>query len=269
MKELFSNWKLFLNENRYFDLSSFEPRESLDPKVWILEKSQIVPKIRAKLLKIAQNFIDKIEINSYDIVDITLTGSLANYNWTDFSDFDLHIVLDFKQIDENPGLVRAFFRTKAKIWNISHDIKIKGHDVEIYVQDLAEPHTSTGVFSLMLNRWVKKPIKMRPEIDENDVRKKAEYISDLVDEIESLFYREEFDMAYEMAKKVREKIRKFRKCGLRREGEYSSENLAFKLMRRNGYLRKLADLITNSYDKTMSIPPGKRDFDQFLKEIAD
>tara|TARA_A100001515_G_scaffold115335_1_gene96939 strand:+ start:1148 stop:1957 length:810 start_codon:yes stop_codon:yes gene_type:complete len=268
MKQLFSNWKGFLKESRFFDLSMFKPRETLSPKVWNFDKDRVDPKVREKLLQIAEDFIEQIKIKSFEVIDITLTGSLANYNWTDFSDFDLHIILDFKQIDENPGLVGDFFRTKSKIWNLAHDIKIKDHDVEIYVQDLAEPHASTGVYSLLLNRWVKKPIKLRPEIDENEVKKKAAHISDLIDEIENLYNQNEFGMALEMAKRVREKIRNFRKCGLQREGEYSSENLAFKFMRRNGYLRKLADLITNSYDKSMSIPPGKRDFDEFLKEIS-
>ena len=38
-----------------------------------------------------------------------LTGSLANYNWSSFSDVDLHIIVDFSQIDENYELVKGFF----------------------------------------------------------------------------------------------------------------------------------------------------------------
>ena len=36
-------------------------------------------------------------------------------------------------------------------------------------------------------------------------------------------------------------------------GEYSVENLAFKTLRRNGYLEKLSNAKTDAYDKMMSI----------------
>ena len=267
MKELFSNWNSFLKENRYYDLSSFKPREKLNPKLWIKNDSRVENGIRRALLRIAEEFIDNIKIKPFDVLDVTFTGSSANYNWTEYSDIDLHIILDFKQIDENPGLVRNFFRLKSKMWNLTHEIKIKGYDVEIYVQDLAEPHASTGVYSLLLNKWVKKPIKARPEIDENQVNKKANYISDLIDEVENLFITKSYNKAYEMAGKVRKKIGNFRKCGLQSAGEFSSENLAFKLLRRNGYLRKLADFLVNSYDKSRSVPPGKRDIDKIMENL--
>ena len=122
---------------------------------------------------------------------------------------------------------------------------------------------------LCSKRLVVKNLKqIKQLLEEDSLYIAKERIGFLIDEIENLYNQNEFGMALEMAKRVREKIRNFRKCGLQREGEYSSENLAFKFMRRNGYLRKLADLITNSYDKSMSIPPGKRDFDEFLKEIS-
>ena len=43
------------------------------------------------------------------IEDLRLTGSLANYNWSEYSDVDLHLVVDFEKIDEDIELVKAFF----------------------------------------------------------------------------------------------------------------------------------------------------------------
>jgi len=266
MKNLFENWNSFLNETRYYDLSSFIPRDNLNPKFWIMD-SRLDSSIRNKLLQIAEDFVNSIKINSFDIIDITFTGSSANYNWTEYADVDLHIILDFKQINENPGFVGDFFRTKSRLWNITHDIKIKGHEVEIYVQDLAEPHAATGVYSILLNRWNKKPQRSRPEIDENQVNKKASHISDIIDDVERLYHLKEYQLALETGKKLRNKLRNFRKCGLQREGEFSSENLAFKLLRRNGYLRKLADFLVNSYDKSNSMPPGKRDLEDIIDNL--
>ena len=259
MKELLENWNEFLKESVYIDMSSFKPRDTLNPKLWSDEQTRLKPEVRKVLLQIAYDFLDEVKINSSDIVDITVTGSSANYNWTEYSDIDLHIVLDFRQIGEKVSLVKNFFHAKSKLWNLAHEIMIGGHEVELYVQELAEPHASTGVFSLALGRWVKKPRKHKPTIDQTMVHKKANTLVDLIDQIEKHFAIENYDIAHKMAEKVRNKIRNFRKCGLQDSGEYSSENLAFKTLRKNGYLRKLADLLISSYDKSKSFDPAKRD----------
>ena len=44
-----------------------------------------------------------------------------------------------------------------------------------------------------------------------------------------------------------------RQTGLDREGEYSYENITFKVLRRVGLLDKLADLETLAYDKSLSM----------------
>jgi predicted nucleotidyltransferase len=64
--------------------------------------------IREPMLKIASNFIEGLPFD-VKIEDITLTGSLANYNWSSYSDVDLHIIVDFSKIDENYDLVKGFF----------------------------------------------------------------------------------------------------------------------------------------------------------------
>ena len=103
--------------------------------------------------------------------------------------------------------------------------------------------------------------------DENQVNKKASHISDIIDDVERLYHLKEYQLALKTGKKLRNKLRNFRKCGLQREGEFSSENLAFKLLRRNGYLRKLADFLVNSYDKSNSMPPGKRDLEDIIDNL--
>ena len=53
--------------------------------------------------------------------------------------------------------------------------------------------------------------------------------------------------------KLKERIRKFRRSGLDKGGEYSVENLTFKVLRMNNYLKKLSDLKKNTYDEMMSL----------------
>jgi hypothetical protein len=44
-----------------------------------------------------------------------------------------------------------------------------------------------------------------------------------------------------------------RKAGLEKEGEFSAENITFKILRRNGYLKKLFDLKKRAVTKDLSL----------------
>ena len=111
-----------LKEVLEVDPDSFKIHEDLDPQIWNDEK--IEPEIRKKLLKIATDFIEGLPIR-VKVEDITLTGSLANYNWSKFSDVDLHIIVNFEMIDENEELVKGFFDAQRMRWNEIHDITRK------------------------------------------------------------------------------------------------------------------------------------------------
>jgi len=246
------SWKLFEQSLKTVNLSSFELHSDLNTDIWDSDDN-LNPDIRYKLLKIAEDFLQNLGIEGIEYHDITITGSIANYNWSKFSDIDLHIVLDFSKLNEDIELVREFFRGKFGIWNKTHDIIINGFEVEIYVQDSGEPHVSTGVYSVTNNSWLIKPSRETFEIDAKNTKKKALKFMDLIDGLEDIFNDDDFKDAHDYAKKLKKKIRKFRQCGLEKSGQYSSENLAFKVLRRNGYLEKLSQLYNDSYDKMMSI----------------
>ena len=74
-------------------------------------------------------------------------------------------------------------------------------------------------------------------------------IDTLIDSIKD----DDIDMAKEMIKKYKEKLKKYRSCGLEDKGEYSTENLVFKLLRRNGYIKKLYDQSGKILDKKLSM----------------
>ena len=108
-------------------------KDSLHPMFW--EEESLKEEIRSKLVEIAQKFLDELGIDNLTVDDITLTGSLANYNWNDKSDIDLHILIDFDSLPQSNGLLKDFMNLKRMLWNKTHNIKIKDHDVEVYVQD--------------------------------------------------------------------------------------------------------------------------------------
>ena len=261
-----SLWKEFVEDSRSIDLDNFELNDELNPEIWMSE-NKIRPEVAVKLVEIAKDFLKNIGLEDIDYEDITFTGSLANFNWSKYSDVDLHVLVNFSDFDENVDLVREFFRAKSGLWNKDHDIRIRGFEVEIYGQDSEEPHISTGVYSLLKNEWLVKPTKEPTDINYRCVENKAERLMDMIDQASEIFYKEEYKESHRFGRKIKEKIKKFRKCGLERGGQFSEENIAFKILRRNGYLEKLSNIVTNSYDRLMSLSDNyQKKFDNFIKE---
>lgn len=222
--------------------------DHLNEKIWTKD-GELDLEILEKLEEIAKDFHEYLDVKA-PIKDIWFTGSLANYNWTDVSDIDLHILIDYKDIDEDEDFVRDYLASKKTIWNEKHDIRIKGFEVELYAQDSDEFHRASGVYSIQNEEWVRKPSLEKPEIDKDAIKDKIKSIVDKIEVVESI---DEPEKTYKKAEKLKDKLKKMRQSGLEKTGEFSSENLAFKYLRNNGYIERLFNIITNSYDKSMSI----------------
>jgi len=232
-------------------VKSFKPKDTLSSQIFEENGKGFImrPEIRKKLLEISDEFIETFGVEFF-VHDIVLTGSLANYNWSNFSDVDLHIIIDFKESKYNSDLVKEFFDAKKNVWNEKHDIVIKGYDVEMYVQDVEEPHVSSGVYSILHDKWEVKPKQETPNIDDNKILSKSEFYAKIID---TLVKNGKNKNVLPLIEKIRMKIKDFRQSGLESGGEYSYENLVFKLLRRNGYIEKLLKLKINITDKKLSI----------------
>ena len=230
---------------------SFDTHDTLQPDIW--DGERIKPEIREKLVEIAMDFMEGLPI-AVDVKDITLTGSLANYNWSNYSDVDLHIIVNFLDVDENTALVKAFFDNARMKWNNDHDIKMKGYDVEIYVEDQNESHKSSGLYSLMKDKWIKKPKKYRSTIDFPAARMKAEDIEFQVNIVANLITAKKYETAMKNIERIKRKISNMRRAGLESTlQEFSVENIAFKILRRNDTLAYLNDLKKRAYDDMMTV----------------
>jgi hypothetical protein len=235
------------------NLSGFESKPMLNQRIWD-DSNTMKPEIRKRLLRISNEYFNGLGLNGVDILDITLTGSLANFHWSEYSDVDLHIIVDYKEVPMKYSLVADFLKTKSTLWNETHNIKIYGFDVELYVQDEKEPHTSTGVYSVLKNKWLIKPKKVKTQINDEVIIEKSEKIIDIVDKLEQLLRSgENMGKLIKLSDKLKDKIKKMRKSGLDRVGEWSVENLVFKVLRRNGTLDKLHNIKNKSYDKYMTL----------------
>ncbi len=234
-------------------LDSFSIKDTLNPKVWENpedpKKAVMIPKVRKALLKIAEEFIDYLGDDIF-VDDIVLTGSLANFNWSEYSDFDLHIHIDLQQFENEGPLYKELFDLKKFIFNERHDIKIFGYDVELYAQDTEEVHTSSGVYSIMNDEWLDSPKKLDFEVDKKVLENK---IKCWTDKIEKAIDTDTNDDNIEVLENLRKKLKEYRKSGLEKEGELSYENLVFKFLRRSGHIQKLFDTTHKAVDKQLSV----------------
>ena len=242
--------KLSIKNQKFTNSGLLVPKNTLNPKIWT--DMEIDPEVQSQLKAIAEDILENIEISA-KIKDIIITGSSASYNWHKFSDIDLHILLDFKEIDENFELVKRMLDQTRINWNKTHNIFIRGHEVELYFQDINETHKASGIWSILKDEWSKKPIKKDIDLDLDTAEKKAEALVKSIDYVAETFDAGDNIDAYDYASKIKKKIANMRKSGLDREGIYSPENLAFKMLRNANYLEKLSDIKTSSYDKMMSI----------------
>ena len=236
-------------------LSSFKVQDTLNPKIWddVESSPKLKSDIRERLLEIAYQFVDFLGV---DIVvsDIIMTGSLSNFNWSKYSDVDLHIVANYNQFPSNQvDLYKELFNLKKIIFNEKHDITIFGYDVELYVQDESETHFSSGVYSVLFDEWANEPKKESVSIDKEKLKNKSKQWMDIIDGVLENAKDEDLETAKSIVKKYKDKLKKYRTCGLEKNGEYSYENLVFKILRRNGYIERLHNFGNEFLDKKLSL----------------
>lgn len=231
------------------DVTSIQMHDTLSPLVWDSDE-KIKTDVRKTLLMNAKRFIEFCDAENLKFDDVILTGSMANYNYNENSDLDVHVVLDFNQISKNKDFVGDFFKLKKQLWADKLPIQVKGHDVEMYFQDNAEPHHSSGTYSLIKNDWIRKPTKKIVNIDSANVQLKAADLMNAIDDLESNKSEANFIKKHDNLKK---KIKKYRQTGLDTKGEYSTENLVFKILRNSGYLEKLVTMKNEYLTKELSL----------------
>lgn len=243
-------------------IDSFYLKDELNPTIWENpqdpQNAKLKEGIRDRILKIANIFIDYLDVDAF-VQDIIFIGSLTGFNWSDFSDFDIHIVYDFSDFKSKEKLYRELFDLKKTVFNSQHNITIKGFDVELFVEDEKSGNQSAGEFSILNNSWNKIPDFESFELDEKKIKEKTKQWMDIIDGTIKNAKDEPLEDAIELVSKYKNKLKKYRTCGLEKGGEYSYENLVFKALRRNGYLGKLMDFKNDYIDKTLSLEQEKNE----------
>ena len=237
-------------------LDSFNLKDTLNPKIWDNpedpKKAKMKPKVKQALMKIANEFIDYLGDDAF-VEDITLTGSLSNFNWSEYSDFDLHIIVDFERFEKEEETYKELFNLKKQVFNDKHDIKIFGYDVELYAQGSEEKHESSGVYSVMEDKWINQPEKLKVNIDKSVIEDKVKNWNEKIENALEELKGDDLGKGKKKIEDLKTKLKDYRKSGLDKDGELSYENLTFKFLRRNGMIEKLFNTYNNYMDKELSI----------------
>lgn len=253
-----------LQENLYdevsmndINLNPLEPKPQLNPRFWI--NGKLNSKVRLKLMDIADDFIQTLNVKWVKPLDVVFTGSLANYNWTKYSDIDIHVIMNYEEVYKNVEFVKEYFEMKKYSWSQDHDsLRIYGFPVELYVEDSNDAASSSGVYSIERNKWIVEPKPFDDnEFDEQYVKKTAAKLMTQVDElsdmIDSTDDEYKMDVLSKKVKRLNDKVKFIRQKSLKKEGEMGNGNIIYKAMRNAGYIDKLWDLKSKTYDKLNSL----------------
>lgn len=224
--------------------------DELNPKLW--QGFELKEEVKDKLEEITEAFIEYLDIPAESILDVQITGSSANYNYTEHSDLDLHLIVDYEKVHQECPIVEGYLWSMKAAFNKEHDISIYGVPVEVYAEDSRQSAVSNGVYSLLNDEWIKKPQKIEPTTNDAAVLAKYNEIKDIVDKLNDS----------EEAQDILDKVYEMRKAGLSNEGEYSTENLAFKRLRNEGYIDMLKKIKKQKIDKQLTLEY----YNEYIKE---
>lgn len=221
----------------------FQIHDVLNPKLW--QDNQLLPEVRQKIVDIVANFEEYVEIPIH-IVDIVIVGSNASYNYTQYSDLDVHVIVNPEMVTEIPEDIQTLiYNMKKSSFNKEFDIKIKGIPVELYVEDMGSSVVSNGIYSVCDDRWVKEP-KQNSSITKHNIEKELEeWISKIEEVIASGSYEDisgTIDLLYLM-----------RKNSIAIDGEFGKGNEIFKTLRDRGYLAKVKEALTGAISRNLSL----------------
>ena len=243
------------NESRIIKFSDFLKEEitstlqyhqDLNPTIW--DGFELKDDVRHKLIEIGNTWVTWANIPVEAVKDMILVGGNANYNYTPQSDIDLHILVDVDAIPNCPDFIDDYLKDKKQLWSLTHDIKIHGHDVEIYAQDMNDGFTKDqGVFSLTDNNWIAEPVNQEINLDNPHILKK---VQEYIEKIDSLIASNAEEESFQ---KLKDKFKDMRSTDIKKHGEFSQGNLIFKELRNLGYLDKMNNYIKTKQDERLSL----------------
>jgi len=227
-------------------LSTLEYHQELNPELW--DGNDLKQEVKDKLIEIGKTWVEWANIPIEAVKDLILVGGNANFNYTPKSDIDVHILIDVDEIPNCPDFIDDYLKDKKQLWSLTHDIKVHGHDVEVYAQDMNDGFVQDqGVYSLTKDEWLVEPTHKEVSLDDPHVSKK---VQDYIGQIDALIASNAEDESFE---KLKDKFKNMRQSDIKKAGEFSHGNLIFKELRNLGYLDRMNDYIKSKQDERLSL----------------
>lgn len=232
-------------------LNEFEVHQTLNPAIWDTNYSTLRPEIKDRVLEIVEEFKQYTEV-PLSIVDIHILGSMASYNYTKYSDLDVHIVVNYDLMDASKEILQTMYNLAKTDFNKEYDITCHGYNVELYVEDVKSVTISNGIYSLYTDKWIKYPDRL-DQVPNVDLEPELTYmkshiysamnmrdLTDIEDMINSLYC--------------------IRRLSLATDGEFGKGNLIFKEIRNEGLLDDLKAMRTELKSKQLSLESIAREY---------
>lgn len=221
-------------------------RDELNPVFW--EGKFLKPVVRNALMRFGKSFAEYVDLPEESIIDIILLGGNAGYNYTRYSDLDVHLVINPSYVpDCDPEFIDDYYKDKKTLWELTHDVKIFGVKAEPYIE---RPNIvrkkSQGVYSILKNKWLQEPEKADVGIDEKELEKKVNNAKNILDRLL------QSNNAVGLKAAVK-KLRDARTASIEKFGEYGMENLVFKELRNAGYIDKVRKVGLELKSKSLSL----------------
>lgn len=232
---------------------SLEKHDTLNPAIW--DGENLKEEVKGAIKEIVEKYIEDSEILSIDdIIDIELLGSNASYNYTRYSDLDIHLVVNMEALSSDPALLQIACNAEKALFNKAYSFMVKGIEVELYVEDVKAATASNGIYSITKDEWIKKP----EPIDIPDFIEDDEYLAIL----DNWMIKAKGALNSDTSKDIQQFINdlyNLRRLSIMSEGEYAKGNLVFKEIRNAGLLQELKDKINEITSKELSLESLQKD----------
>lgn len=220
--------------------------DTLNPLIWN-ENDTLKQDVKTSLLNIVNKFLEGLDKNNIrvDVRDARIVGSNASYNYTLNSDLDIHVIVNMNIFDEETKrIMNLIYNYYKSSFNDKYNIKVKGINVELYIEEEGQEAVSNGIYSLYKDKWIKKPqLLEEPQVN---IDEPLNYMINKYLDIELMNNKEKaqsfLDTLY---------INRVRSLAL--EGEFGVDNLIFKEFRNRGYIDKLKEIIKEGESKELSL----------------
>lgn len=227
---------MFINE-------AFEVHNTLNPKLFN-SNDELRTEVKQKILKVVEQFIDMMVI-PVEVLDIQLVGSNCSYNYTDKSDLDVHVIVNYEDINLPQEVIQDIFNLEKSNFNDKFDILIRGIGLEMYIQDVKSGISSNGIYSVLSDNWIKFPNK----IDDVPIYDVGKYVDVWEDRINDALQSNEI----EKVQRLLNNLYLMRKNSIAKDGEYGKGNQIFKELRNLGLISELKDAKRKFISKDLTL----------------